>query len=227
MNRYEKEFHRRLNVPVAIEKVKGAKRKGHSLLVASTYYRDDETGENQVGTNWYSAEDVLTEVLEFHQDMSRSSKIHLHVPDDDWYFGPYQNMPRTFKDLIQEMGELLGNDPTHLETPQQYEERRCEEKRKKLECEARRLAAKYKVEVNSPQFLDACMQELERLDSYREGMREDGLCIGWGVTPEQWQDEFNESQGDSSQVHEIMNWISQYLPLLFARWASENQAAGD
>jgi hypothetical protein len=49
-------------------------------------------------------------------------------------------------------------------------------------------------------------------------MREDGLCVGYGVAYEQWRDEFNCSVGDSEHVHEILEWLATERPMLWAKF---------
>jgi hypothetical protein len=56
-------------------------------------------------------------------------------------------------------------------------------------------------------------------------MKEDGLCIGWGVSYEQWSDEYNASIGDSERVHEILEWLASECPLLWAKY-QERKLAG-
>lgn len=93
-----------------------------------------------------------------------------------------------------------------------------------LEAAARKIAAQYGVDVsNVPAFLDACEKELDRFQTYREGMKEDGLCIGHGVFPETWYEEYDESRSDSENVHKIMDWIKQNMPLQYAKWQYDKE----
>jgi hypothetical protein len=48
-------------------------------------------------------------------------------------------------------------------------------------------------------------------------LREDGLCIGYGVTFEQWSDEVTASRGDSATVSDVLDWLRSECPLLFAK----------
>lgn len=97
-------------------------------------------------------------------------------------------------------------------------------KAQELESAARKIAAQYGVDIsNVPAFLDACQRELERFDSYREGMKEDGLCIGYGVSPETWYEEYDESRSDSENVHKIINWIRENMPLQYAKWQYDKE----
>ena len=71
--------------------------------------------------------------------------------------------------------------------------------------------------------LDALSGELDRLESYREGMREDGLCIGYGVSAEQWSDEHNASMGDSDKASRALSWVASNAPLAYAKWSEKEE----
>jgi hypothetical protein len=105
-----------------------------------------------------------------------------------------------------------------VETEAAHLARAAESRRRKLEGEASRLAARYKVAPGSMEFIAACEAEIDRFRDYRAGMREDGLCIGYGVTHEQWSDEFNASAGDTEAVYEILDWLASECPLLWAKY---------
>ena len=105
-----------------------------------------------------------------------------------------------------------------VETEAEYDARRAEERRRKLERAASELARRHKVEPGTMAFIAACESELERFSAYRRGMREDGLCIGYGVTHSQWSDEFNASVGDSEAVYDILDWLASECPLLWAKY---------
>lgn len=90
--------------------------------------------------------------------------------------------------------------------------------RRRLESAARELADRYGVSVDTLDFIRACDRELDRFEDYRYGMREDGLCIGYGVTAAQWQDEFNASQSDTVHVREILDWLRGHCPMLWAEY---------
>lgn len=110
-----------------------------------------------------------------------------------------------------------------IETEAQFHARKADEQRQKLEGVAKQLAARFNVRVDSAEFIAACHSELERFSDYRQGMREDGLCIGYGVNYEQWSDERNASYGDTEQIHELLDWLASECPLLWAKY--ENSKA--
>jgi hypothetical protein len=68
----------------------------------------------------------------------------------------------------------------------------------------------------------------KRHQSYREEMREDGLCIGMGVTAEQWYDEYNadaiQQTDEAEEVEEVLAWVRSNCPLLWCQW-EESQLA--
>lgn len=129
-------------------------------------------------------------------------------------------------DLLDTLNDGFGFHPVALEPAEAANNRRRERERARLEIAAREIAARHNVAVGSLDFIRACFDELERFASYREGMREDGLCIGYGVTSEQWFDEFNASQGDSGNVRDVLAWLETECPLLVAQ-AREARLRGD
>ncbi|QLE46445.1 hypothetical protein FD723_40245 (plasmid) [Nostoc sp. C052] len=115
------------------------------------------------------------------------------------------------------------NDVWFVEPLAAYQKRKQEHIRQTLEAEAAEIAIKYGCLVNSLDFLDACQAEMERFQDYRAGMQEDGLCIGYGVSREQWYEEFSESRGDSDRIQKIIDWIATNLPLLYGQWQYQQQ----
>ena len=106
----------------------------------------------------------------------------------------------------------------------EYEKQEASKQRSKLEKTASSLAQRHGIEVNSLEFLDLLDRLIDQSRSYREGMKEDGLCIGWGVTPEQWYDEYNASSGDECRIDELRNWMLENLPLLCAQYTERMTA---
>lgn len=74
-------------------------------------------------------------------------------------------------------------------------------------------------------FIQACYQELDRLRQLRQGLREDGLCVGWGVEVADWHEENNAFSEEMAQIHEILGWLEEECPLLLARAALAQRAA--
>ncbi|MGH8528632.1 MAG: hypothetical protein ACRETN_02145 [Nevskiales bacterium] len=125
---------------------------------------------------------------------------------------------RSAADVINLIADACCEDGGSVETESDFAARKSEERRRKLERAASDLARRYDVEPGSMAFIEACEAELERFSDYRRGMREDGLCIGYGVTYEQWSDEFNSSAGDSDAVYSILDWLADECPLLWAKY---------
>lgn len=113
-----------------------------------------------------------------------------------------------------------------LLTAAERDRRAKERERRRLERLAGEIARRHNCSVDSVEFIRACKSELRGFREYREGLREDGLCIGFGVSPDQWFEEFNASQGDSATVSEVLAWLAAECPLLWAR-AQEAEAAGE
>lgn len=104
-----------------------------------------------------------------------------------------------------------------------YQKRKQEHVRQTLETEAAQIASKYGCLVNSLAFLDACQAEMNRFSDYRGGMQGDGLAIGYGVTIDQWYEEFNQSRADSEHIQKIVDWVATNLPLLYGQWQYQQQ----
>lgn len=137
---------------------------------------------------------------------------------------------KTFADVeaavLDAFGDSEGYQPHALVTPEEADRRQKERERRRLERLAGEIARRHGVEVNSLDFIRACKRELQRFSDYRQGLKEDGLCIGWGVTPEQWSEEFNASAGDSATVSDVLAWLRSECPLLCAK-ADEAELRGD
>jgi hypothetical protein len=99
-----------------------------------------------------------------------------------------------------------------------FKRREKNDQRNKLEETAASLARQHGLQVNSLAFLDLLDRLIDKSRSYREGMKEDGLCIGYGVSPDQWQEEYNASSGDESRIVELKEWMLDNLPLLCAQY---------
>lgn len=137
---------------------------------------------------------------------------------------------KTFEDVeaavIDAFGDSEGFQPHALVTPEEAERRGKERERRRLEKLAADIARRHGVEVSSVEFIRACESELRRFRDYRTGLREDGLCIGYGVTHEQWSEEFSASVGDSATVADVLAWLRSECPLLCAQ-ADEAKLRGE
>jgi len=131
--------------------------------------------------------------------------------------------------VITEHFDVAGAILINVTTPEEKAKQELTSRRQRLEQSAvmKSIIARAKADGGTGQFdldfLNACAAEVDRYQSYREGMREDGPCMGYGVTHEQWSDEFVASQGDTATVHEIMDWVAEACPLLFMQWREQRQ----
>jgi hypothetical protein len=109
-----------------------------------------------------------------------------------------------------------------IETPEQQRDRRAEHAAKSLEGLACKIADKYDVKVGTVQFVHAVMQECGRQQEAecdrKIGLREDGLCIGYGVTYEQWSEEFNSPLYALVEANAVRRYLEDFCPLLFMAW---------
>jgi len=113
-----------------------------------------------------------------------------------------------------------------VDTPETHEARQQAEKRQKLEGIAKEVAARHGVTVDSLEFIAAVESDIENIRQDAEdrqyGMREDGLCIGWGATPEQWQDEYNavatHASSQTGTLSDVLEWLATECPLLWAKY---------
>ena len=60
-----------------------------------------------------------------------------------------------------------------------------------------------------------------------EGLKEDGLCIGWGVTIDQWCEERNFMRGRKEAIHattgELIDYLEKEFPLLVAKFNQDKE----
>lgn len=109
-----------------------------------------------------------------------------------------------------------------IETETENYKRRMEAQRAGLEEIACGIAKKYGVSVNTVDFMTAVRKEVARQEvneeSRREGLREDGLCIGYGVTYSQWQEEYNSPLYALSEARVLLDWLLEFQPLMRMAW---------
>lgn len=193
-------------------KLKGAKdflnRWKDTVLVVSYHGYDEDTGEKWESHTEHDAKSVLRVIV---TDGYHEKDEIVDVADESIVSLAYQYI---------DGGDGCG---TLVETKKTYDNRRRNERRQRLEDEAADICRRYDCKPNTLEFLHALDMELERFKTYREGMREDGLCIGYGVTVEQWYDEFNASRGDSEHIYEIMEWVEEFCPLLWMEYCASKE----
>jgi hypothetical protein len=126
---------------------------------------------------------------------------------------------------VSEVFEIARDiwDATRIITREEYDKERAEEKRKKLEIEAKRLAYDWGVAVNSMEFIERLEGKIDSIKDRQFGMKEDGLCIGWGVSVDQWFDEYNHLGSDINHVDEILEWINEECPLLMMKFQEQKR----
>ena len=111
-------------------------------------------------------------------------------------------------------------------TSEAWKERRDDERRQALEGLARRIAKRHEVKPYTLEFIQKIEVEMDILRDYRTGMREDGLCMGYGVSQEQWFDEFNASQSDSETLCKLLEYVEEKAPLLWMQYQEAKAKAG-
>ena len=124
-------------------------------------------------------------------------------------------------EVMELLLELRGDIIVNVESIADFQKRAQEKERQVLESLAASMARTHNVAVNSVEFLELLDNEIERLESYRDGMREDGLCIGNGVSYLDWLEEHNASVSDTMKIRELRSWMKENLPLLCARYEEQ------
>jgi hypothetical protein len=180
-------------------------------LIVGFLSLDEETGEQYPGQTSYSRSAAVRELREQatwrqETDLERLSSIR-----------SLADVESLFADSLSEQAVALR----FLCTPGELEKKKAQEERKRLEPLAQQLAAEHGLRVDSFEFIRYLEAKIERERDYREGMREDGLCIGYGVTPDQWLGESNYSQSQEATYHDLLDFLSSYCPLLMAQYREQ------
>lgn len=181
-------------------------------LTALTHWYDDENFCTVPGTVTKTAEEWITLVIQHELKHARRFNY-----DDtrDW------SKVTSFKDLKAVIRDYYDDADLRVEgifTKPELEAHEKKKERVRLETAARKIADANNVAPGSMEFIKLCYRILNRQESYREGLREDGLCIGYGVTIDQWCDEVNASRSDTQDVRDILDWLSQHCPMLWAEY---------
>lgn len=106
------------------------------------------------------------------------------------------------------------------------EEEERQEKFAKMNQWTKEFCAKHDVSMYSTEFLEALQEHLDERrgewDRRIEGAREDGLCIGMGVTVDQWYDHMDGLQIGRDRVldfsEDVWAFCEEQLPLLVAQY---------
>jgi hypothetical protein len=175
-------------------------------LVLSFYDEDYETGRACLHSNTYAPKFVLSELLRNKYAPSIDELAEIKSSEN-------------LKELI-----ACALDAELVETVEEQSKRLADDKRRKLESAARNIALEAGVDrLDSFEFIEAVERRIESERDLRYGMREDGLCIGWGVTYEQWSDDYNYSSGVESSYYDILDWLSTYCPMLWAAYQEKKR----
>jgi hypothetical protein len=133
---------------------------------------------------------------------------------------------RSLQKLIAVYEEVLECGDVHcisVLTVEEHQKKEDTKRRKKLDQELSQLCDRKNLEIGSFEMFDAIAEEIDRTHRYREGMREDGLCIGYGVTSEQWFEEYNASQSDTHHWRELLDRLSRTCPVTYMEWKAAKQ----
>ncbi len=117
-----------------------------------------------------------------------------------------------------ENGELI--------TVEENTKKRESARRDRLERAATGIASASGLKVASTEFVDHLYSLIEGVRDQRNGMREDGLCIGFGATAEQWFDDHNYLGGQIGEINELIEWLDEFCPLFMMRYREEKAAIG-
>ena len=116
-----------------------------------------------------------------------------------------------------------GPGPIHIETLDQRDARKAEQKRKSLEQSAAIYAARMGCKVSSMDFIKGLHEQIERHQEARYGLREDGLCataypFSSVAGFEQWSEMDMDEQSSIADIRDILDWIQDNCPLLWCKW---------
>lgn len=185
------------------------------LLVSWSDY-DDESGRAGLHTEKYSARGLLRECFEQYRRGEAGQ-----------FFDDLAEI-RSYDDLKSYLGDILSrhSNVAFVETVKEQAERVMSEKRRGLESTAMQIAMTRGLRIDSFEFIEAVESLIDGERRHRDGMREDGLCIGMGVSAEQWIDDLNYSQEQGASYGEIHDFLNSYCPLLMAQYRERKLAEG-
>jgi hypothetical protein len=114
------------------------------------------------------------------------------------------------------------------ETKAEYESRIQKEERRRIESEARSVAENHNTEIDSITFIQAVKDEIRTIadqrsvwDSGECRAERYGACLSEGCTNTFYEDnDFEGGRFESriSNLHDILDWLARYCPLLWAQW---------
>lgn len=176
------------------------KQYGRVLVEVGSYY-DEEFSQRGHYKQEHKSKDIFRETLETAQRYD----VKLETPSDVWSL--------YCEDIEQGM----------LMTLDRYKQYKEEKDRRKNEAFASKLCKESGLKAGTLEFIDYLYSKIEGYDREKYGMKEDGLCCGWGITAEQWYDDYNYLGSKQSEIHDLLSYYEEHLPLLMARyWETKN-----
>ena len=126
----------------------------------------------------------------------------------------------TVIDCLRENASEEGGASVYTE--EEYAEHKSEQERQRLERTASQFARAHSVTPGTIEFFEALDRAQDREKSYREGLREDGLCAtaypfsSAGV--EQWNEMNSDSYGRTADIRDVREWVQSNCPLLWLKY---------
>lgn len=200
-------------------------------LVAVYQWEDFDSGDSCQNTQTLKGREVRAKIVMHRREMARST--HQWEREMAREIGSTRKMDAARATSI--LSDILGycEDFRCLYSLKEWKQKKEREERERVEGLAAEIAQRHKVSATDPEFLDACIKELERQRDFRYGLQEDGLCAtGYGIASpsaayEQWNEMMSDSQSADATVHRIMDYYRKWLPLTYARWSETRRDKGD
>lgn len=177
---------------------------------------DDEGG--WTSSRRSSSKVMLREMLETLRD----SRWH----KDEWQSADLKRLTEMY------MNQYDESPCTFFGTPEEYNKKQQDERRRELEQSAKDIAYKHGVKVDSLEFLKAVQKELREVQYSQEEwnnpevrMEEWAACRYAGVGADVYFDDLNFENGRYESridhLHGIMEWVSENCPLLWAKFEND------
>lgn len=144
---------------------------------------------------------------------------------EEWINDPESFRHITRQSLFDFLGDQLDDlecQLLYLETEDEMQKRVKITSRRELEVLAREIAENHHFNCDSIEFIKLVSRLIDREDEYRYGLREDGLCAtaypGSIAGVDQWCEMHEDSYNRQSRLREMLEWLANYCPLLWAEW---------
>lgn len=148
-----------------------------------------------------------------------------------------ESLVNSIADVIKAFNEVNDNFPEYKSTlhiKADYLEKQAETARKNLETAAANFARKHKTGGVNVLFIQKVYEELENQkqdqSDWNSGERRAeryAICAASGCRDSFWEDnDYENSKFDASQdkLYDILNYIQEHLPLLWAKYESTKSA---